>query len=323
MAGDKTRIIYGLLAKKETTYGTFVAPSVATDGVPVAEFPEVTPGYGIDGARGPAPGTSGQLRRTAPQAPIVTGTPFKIESRGAGAAYSGAVVPPEHAILQACGLDAVGSFTGGAEKYTYTRTPGPGGYSSVSLELYTEGEKIPVNGVYGDLVYEVENGRPALWTIDWKGRLNAAPSADVATAKTIVYSSVLPPLAAPLVLTFNGITSLVVEKLTWRLNRQRHDRVKGQFGQHPGRTAPELVILCERPLLTALNFWSEWSGGTPRAASFDVGTTQYNRDKWTFPALQVVDVKPQGDEARSLLEVTCQCTDTTPIANDGFQLVKD
>lgn len=320
MASAKTRLIYGVLVKKETTYGTYTAPAVGTDGVSVAEYPVATLSYGVDGARGPAPGNHGTLRRTPPAAPIVT-APLKLEARGTGAAYSASVYPPEHVLLQAAGMDATIVTTPGSETITYTRTPGPGSFSSASIDFYTEGEKWPLNGCYATWEYEVENGKPAMWTYEVRGRLNADPSADVATAKTITYEAEVPPIAAPLAITFDAVSSIPVSRIRVTGQRQLSDRIRGQWGFHPGRTEPQLSFLIEKPLLTTYDFFAEWKNGTANAASFQVGTVQYNRHIWTFAQTQVINVAPQNESESALIEVTCSLHDSTQILNDAWSLL--
>ena len=321
MSGDKTRLIYGALVKAESTYGTFVAPAAATDGVPLAEYPELTLEYGRDGELGPAPGTGGQLIRVVPSAPQVR-VPLKIQSRGAGVAYSPAVHAPEHALILASGFTVATTTTSGSEKDTYTPTPGPGSHTSVSAEFYTEGEKWQVNGGYAVWQYEVENGRPALWTFETRGRLQADPTEDTTTAKTIVYGTVKPPIAAPLTVTLDGTSTLVVEKIVIESGRELHPRVSGQYGFHPGRRAPRLTLTIERPLFATKNFWNLWKNGTEFQVTFTIGSTQYNRDVWTLAKAQVIEVRASGDGARSMLEVTCALASTTPIANDDIKLEK-
>src|SRR4051812_18130209 len=135
MSQSGSIVVYGLTALIEASYNAGGAPSTATDGIQLAELPELVPSYAQDGSRASPPATTGSQRRVPPTGKTAALT-AKLEPKGAGAAYSASVVPNFHTLLRMAGFDGVGSFTGGSEKWTYTPTPGPTGYGSGVINAY-------------------------------------------------------------------------------------------------------------------------------------------------------------------------------------------
>lgn len=324
MSSTKSRVIYGLLAKAETTYLTYSTPTVGTNGVMVAEYPELAVSFGETGLRGPAPGNAGVLIPTAPAAPIYEFT-AKMESRGGGAAYSASVYPNEHVFLQMAGFTAAVTTTGGSERWTYTPTPGSTANVSGSLIAYTDQEIHLMKGGYcSNATYEIENGKPAMWTFDVKAAQNGAPTDDAggATAKTITYSSVVPFIVSPLVMTINSVSTLVLDRFTFAMNRDVGPRAKGAYGFHPGRRAPTISFTVEKEAKATIDFEALRAAGTAFAVSATFGSTQYNRDVWSFPQAKISDLKAVADGERALYEVTCALYSSTPILNDEIDYRK-
>lgn len=334
MSAPKTGVAYGLLAKAEATPGTYNTPSTSTDGVQVMERPAVQHKYAFDGARAMPPGTSGTQVRVAPVGRTVE-TTVKIENKGAGSAYSSSVVPRDlHVLLQASGLTGAVTLTGGSEKWTYTPTAATAAPTTASLEFYVRAmttgnvEKWPVNFVYADPTFTVDNGNVGVWEFAVKGRLNAAPSE--VSFPTITYApTIIPPTAAPLVLTVNSVASGVIRKASVKFNRTIQDRYPdmnssvGHGGFHPGMRAPEFTFLVEAQAFATINYWALQDAGTVFAASFQVGAAQYNRTKWTFAQCQVKDVQEQYDGEIPMLNVTCSLHGSTANLNDDLSLVFD
>lgn len=334
MSAGKTLTAYKLLAKVESAYATFPSMTDAADAIQVAELPVFDTQYGFDGERPDPPGTGGRQIGLPPQGAFYNPT-FKIEDKGGGSAYSASVVPRDtHVLLRAAGFDAAVTTTGGAEKWTYTPTPVTSSPTSCGFEAYGSCipggnvEKWSAKGVYTDFVYEVANGQQAFFTFTAWGVQQAAPS-EVAWATPTYAPTIVPPVAAPLVLTVNAVTSLVVRSAKVTLGRTIQSRfpdhdISGLHpGFHPARRVPELSFVVEAPTFSALNLHSLWSAGTGIAASFQVGATQYNRRKWTFAQTQLKSVKRQADGAIPLLEVTCRLYNSTPSANDDISIVDD
>jgi hypothetical protein len=335
MSAPKTGVAYGLLAKTEATNGTYNTPSTSTDGVQLAERPTLVFGSVFDGGRPMPPGTGGTQLRAAPQGESVS-TTLKIENKGAGAAYSSSVVPRDlHVLLKASGLTGTGSFTGGSEKWTYVPTAVAAAPSSASLEFYCHamtsgnGEKVPINFVYTDPTFTVENGGIGMWEFPIKGRLNAATSE--VSWPTITYApTIIPPVAGPLVLTVNSVATLVIRKASVKFNRTLQDRypnenVAGSHGGfHPGRRSPEFSFTMEAIAIATFDPFALWRAGTAFAASFQVGSTQYNECKWTFAQAQISKAPTIGyDGDVPTIDVTCSLHCSTANTVDDLSLVFD
>lgn len=334
MSAPKSNVVYGLLAKVESTYGTYNSPASGTDGIQVAEMVEIERQYGFDGKRGGQPGNMGPLRRVAPQGATYRPA-LKIEDKGPGVAYSASAFSKDsHALLLAGGMTATLDATGGSEKYTYVPTLITAAPTSVSLAYYcranTAGnaEIWQAKGVYTDWTYEVATAGPAMWTFNTFGVENAAPAEGAFPTITYTYGTIVPPVASPLSLTINGVSSLVIRSAKVTAGRAVQERFPdlNSAGAHAGfdgrgRMEPVFSFVCEAPLFATSNLWSLHNAGTSFAASFQVGTVQYNRRIWTFAQAQVTEVKPSADGAVELLEITCAPYGSTPTANDFLQCV--
>jgi len=337
MSAPKTNVVYGLMGDVESQYGTLPTLTVANHGIQLAEQPEISDDWGFDGARGPNPGSGDTQLRTTPVGRIIRPMAFKIENKGGGAAYSASVKPRDLSVALRCGgfvqtLDA----TGGNEKYTYTFTSPVGVPSSGGFEAYCRGttagtgEKWPINGAYIDsLQYDVLDGKPGMWSGNLQGRLNAAPSE--VTWPVIVYApTVLVPTSAPLVLSVNGVTSLVIRSLSLRTGRKVQARfpdqnaASGHGGFHPGDRAVEVEFLMESSLFATFNPYSLRELGTVFAVSFQTGATQYNRTKFALPQCQVsADPTPEVDGQVSLTRVTCSAHSSTSVLSDSLTVTFD
>lgn len=330
MSAPKSNVVYGLLAKAESAYGTYNTPSSASDGIQVAEMIEIERQYGFDGKRGAQPGNAGQLRRTAPQGATYRPS-IKVEDKGPGIAYTASVFAKDsHLLLLAGGMTATLDATGGNEKQTYAPTLITAAPTSLSLEYYcratTAGnsEVWKANGVYTDWVYEVATGGPAMWTFNTFGRESAAPAEAAFPTITYTYGTIVPPVPSPLTLTVNAVGSLVIRSAKVEMKRVIQERYPdlnasgAHAGFQPGNRDPVFTFVCEAPLFATSNLWSLHNAGTAFAASFQVGATQYNRRTWNFAQAQVAEVKPSSDGPIPLLEVTCALYGSTPTANDDL-----
>lgn len=334
MSGPKSLVLYGMTNKVETTYGTYNAPSVSTDSVQVAELPTLQIAYSFDGMRPPPPGAGGPQIRVAPQGRTVSGLSIKVEDRGLGSAYSAALFPRDsHFLRRAAGFDA--TYSAAPDKITYTLSPFTAAPTSLSVDLYDEVTtaatwvKYPLNGVYADWEYDVSDGKPALWSFALSGRLNAAP-AETAYSSGITYSATpVPPVASPLLLTVNGVSTLVIRKANVKGNRAIQERFPDQnaagahAGFQPGPSAPVFTFTMEASLFATFNPLALWDAGTAFASSFQVGSAQYNRTKWTFPQAQITNVVKSADGPVPLWDVTCSLYHSTPGANDMLTVVND
>ena len=327
MSAPKSNVVYGLLAKIETIYGTYASPASASDGIQVAEYIEIERQYGFDGKRPSQPGNAGQQRRVAPQGatyrPVI-----KVEDKGPGVAYGASSFGKDyHALLLAGGMTGT---LNGTTSWSYAPTLITTAPSSVSLEYYcranTAGnaEVWKANGVYTDWIYEVANAGPGMWTFNTFGRENAAPAEAAFPTIVYTYGTIVPPVASPLTLTVNGVSTLVIRSAKVEMKRTVQERFPNlnQAGAHagfsPGERAPMFTFVCEAPLFATSNLWGLHDAGTPFAASFGVGTATFNKSAWTFAQAQIESVKPSSDGPVPLLEIACSLHASTPTANDDL-----
>lgn len=337
MSAPKTLAVYKLLAKLESTPGTAVALADASDAIQVVEDPVMQTQYGWDGTRERPSGTLGQQIQFGPQGAWYNPS-FKVADKGGGVAYSASVFPWDtHVFLQAAGFDAAGSFGAGTEKWTYTPTAGTAVPKTLCYKA--SGNTIPggnteewaANFVYCDWQYDVGNGKPAYWTFPTFGRRNAAPT-EVAWSNPTYHHTVIPAIAAPLSLSVNGVTTLTgIESISVKGNRTINPRFPDHSqsglhgGFHPYDRTVTVTFKVEKPAFSTINFHSLEDAGTPLAVTFQAGTTQYFRRKWTFAQVQIKggSIAESDDNGRPMIEVTCQAYNSTPTTNDDVSVVAD
>jgi hypothetical protein len=334
--------IMGLLAKEETTYGTPVALAGATDGIQL-QYSDRYVGapmefdYAADGELGPSVSALGTVIGVPPSGYSIRG-PLPFRMRPGGAAYSASVLPSGHRMLKAAGLTATLDATGGSEKYTYAPTAPGVTFTSLSAEMYTRGEKVPVAGMIGSLKFDAPDTKPAIWTLDNASGIATLPTDAAVPSITYPLQSVAPPLASTLALVLGGLSvNAAVKSHSFDMQRQIHPRVnQSSSGDHwgfvPGDYDPMLKVTLEATALvtgdpytssTAFDPWRLRHFAKTIVASVQHGTTQYNKYKLSFPQCQVVDVRPGNDGPVPTVELTLRARNSTPSANDAFNLVFD
>ena len=335
MSAPKTNVVYGLMGDVESSYLAMPTLNVSNHGIQLAEQPEISDDYGFDGSPDQNPGSGDTPIRYTPVGRFIKPLSLKIRDKGASAAYSGSVKPRDLSVpLRIAGFVETGSFGAGTEKYTYTLTSPVGAPSSGGFEAYCRGttagtgEKWPIYGAYADWMYEVQNGQPGLWTFTVNGVLQAAPS-EVSWPAIVYAPSVLVPTASPLVLSINGVTSLVIRSLTLRGQRKIGARFpdanasSGHAGFHPSNRAIELEFLMEASLFATFNPYALRAAATAMAVTFQTGATQYNRTKFSLPQVQVRDASPEVVDEVPCTRVICTAHSSTPILNDSLTVTKD
>lgn len=334
--------VLGLLAKEESTYGTFVALATTSDGIQLQYNDNYVAApfsidYAFDGDLGPGVATLGTIKRVAPSGRSVKGDlPHRM--RPGGAAYSATVVPSGHRLLKASGLDAAVTTTTSAEKWVYTPTAANAAYASLSAELYTRGEKWPVAGILSDFKIEFGNPAPPIWTFMCQGILNALPT-DV-SAPTITYplQTVAPPLASSIQLTLGNFTSAnaVVMSGSFEFKRTLFPRValsgaSAHLGFVPGDRTPVLKVVLEATALTGSPFtaaaafdpYNLRDSAQNLAVTLVFGATQYNRYTLAMPQAQVIDVQPGNNGPIATVELTIVPYVSAVQLNDDFTLTFD
>jgi hypothetical protein len=334
--------VIGLTGKTESTYGVSSSPTTTADGVQL-QFTEknvTTPftiDYAFDGDLGPGVGSLGSMVRVAPSGRSVKGD-LPTRARPGGAAYSSSVVPSIHALLKAAGFDGTVTTTGGSEKWAYTPTVPGTGYASLSANLYSMGELMPVLGLLADLKVDFANPAPPIWTFMTSSILSALPTDVAAPSITYPLQTVAPPLASSVALTLGSLTSAnaAVISGSFALKRVIEPRVilsasGAHLGFVPGARQPELTVTLEQTALTG-------SAGTA-AATFDpynlrdlalqvsvllqFGTAQYNKYKFAMTQMQVISATPANNGPTACTTLVLRAPVTTATANDDLTITFD
>ena len=324
-AAAKLIKIYGLRAKLETTYGTSSTPA-ATDAIQLSELPQLAVAFANDGMRALPPGTMGNQNRVVPSGR--TGkTNFKFEPVGFGTAYSAANLPRGHALLRACGLDAAVVTTGGLESVTYTPTPGPSSFASVTADLFARAQQYTLLGAMGD--FSLGSVGPTIPIFDgsFEGLLTSAIVDAAVPALTYTpWSALAAPKSVNIALSLNGVTSLVVKSWLLKMNRKIGSRLDQNSGGHAGFAGggrgPTLELEVETPAIATADYHALRLLGTTLSASLTIGSTQYN--KYTIASsnqAQVVDVAEGAEDPVSTTKVTLQLNPSALGANDEFSIL--
>ena len=321
MSAGKLIKIFGARAKIETTYNTSSSPA-NTDAILLSELPDLKVGYANDGARPMPPGTMGTQLRAAPSGR--TGeTTLKFEPRGAAAAYSASVLPNIHPIMRACGFDAVVVTTSGLETVTYTPTPGPTGFASVSADLFARAQQYSLTGVFGDLTIGAVG--PVVPTVEVAIKGVLASITDVAlTGSLLSYGtlgSIIPPKAINVAFTVNGVSTLKLKSWQYKLNRAMGVRLNQNAGGHAGWSigsrGPTFEFEVENPALSTIDFHTLRDAGTQFAIALTLGTVQYNKWGFSTPSTcQILDVSDAAEDPTATVKVKCQINPSALGSND-------
>ena len=319
---------WGVLVKEEGSYGGGGSPSASTDGVLVNERPDVDMGYLHDGARRGETGPMSQglqgVKKSGRQ-----GTVSLIhEAAGGGAAYSASVKPSVHTLLSLAGFDATLDASAGTEKYTYT----PGDGASGVAELYTREQMVTLTGMLADLTVGADGPEVPVWEFAVSA-LAALPVED--TVPAITYPSIMPPKAESMVLTMGDFASAVVRRHSLTLGRVLQQRADQNSGGHAGFKAGAIVPVLEVDI-EAEDFVADpyhAAGGinpyqlaelaTALDLSWQYGSEQYNRFKFTAPAAQLEPIGEGEDGPAGLWTLRFMLMPTTPGAKDGLEIVAD
>lgn len=327
----KTIYVYGIAALTEASYGAGGSPNVATDGVLLAENPDVAIGYANDGARPMPPGTMGYQLRTTPSGRTGS-TTFKVMAAGAGAAYSASVKPRAHALFRAAGFDAVVATGAGNESYTYTPTPGPTGYASAVIDCYSRGEKQTLSGAYASLTITADG--EVIPTLEFATQGLLALPTDVA-CPAIAYDTVVGPKSVGAgLLTLGNATGLILKKWQLKMTREITARLNqntaaGHAGFAAGKRTPTLDLTVEATTrqgtpytaATAIDPDQLFEHASALAWSITVGGVQYNRLQISGQKAQLMaPPKAGGDGPTATWDLSFQLNPSSLGANDDVTI---
>ena len=230
---------------------------------------------------------------------------------GAGAAYSASVKPSVDAVLRAMGFAAAGSFVASSEKWTYTPLNAATMGESVTAALYAENApQAKLTGGMATGRISGRTGNPDALALSLRGRY--VTRADV-TAVTANPSTVQPPVSKAAVFTWAGITTLRLWEFTVdfgttigrALSASGADGVAGFFLSPGGMTA---TFVIEQVPVATYDLPARLADAALVAASWQTGTAQYNRIKYTAPKVQVTGLEQTIREGLLCWQVTARLT---------------
>lgn len=244
--------------------------------------------------------------------------------RGAGAAYSASVKPEVDALLRACGLAAAGSFTGGAEKWDYTPQSGATIGESVAAAMYVENAtQGKILGAFGTGRITCRAGAPAMFAASLTGLYGAPTDVSLITA---TLPTVIPPVFKSGVVTFDGVTTLRVSAVEVDLGNSLMYLPSANDAQ-----AFAGVIIADRRLTLTLDpeavtaavydFHAKRDAATRVAVSWQVGTVQYNRLKFSAPKVQILEINQV--QRNGLLAYQLACLLSADAGGDEFKISAD
>lgn len=313
MASDKNIVVKALLAKAEPSYSGSVTLAAATDGIQMADRPELKISYDFDGARAYGAAT---LARVGPSGRYCEGT-VPIHGKGLGSAYSTAsLVPNLQVFMLASGYS--GSISGSAWKFTPTEPDTP--QTSLELASYERGEKRSLKGVYADLKVGTDNSSPPVFTFMVKGAIST-PTQVARPAITYSGSAVIPPKADALALSIGATSNMKVRGFSFELGRSITPRIdlnlnNGFAGYAPGPRAAKLTVTVEAMPLTTFDPYAAFAAATPYAVTLSIGTVANNRYFLSAPQAQLMSVDDGEDGNAALWTLVFDLPQSAPSAND-------
>jgi hypothetical protein len=287
-----------LMVKKEVTYGTPIALTAATDGITLADIPTHDESYLFDGKRMGQQEGLNAMQDLPKNGRLMDLGNILCEAKGAGAAYSASNKTNVTPFLVASGMDETLTVTPGTEKQEFVPTGPATAMSSLTAELYDQGEKLPLAGMYFDHVLRLKNGGPALWEINGRGMVSAEPSDAANPAITYPHSNLLPPVCNNIGFNIGSFLLGKILELEFKAGRvfNAEDRpdlnaTSGVAGLMWGGWDPVLRMVIESTALVGSPYHTVGGIDPYRlnkdavnvACDFTIGATQYNKLTVAFP----------------------------------------
>jgi hypothetical protein len=327
MSAPKLIDVIGLLLNVESTYGTAgAALTVGTHGVLLQDEAEAEITYINDGARDTNTGLGGPTRGVRPSGRQVS-IPFKVEARGAGAAYSASVKPPDaHNLFLMSGHTATLDTTAGAQKYTYKPATNALGanYTSCYGELYARAQKYTFTGAYADFGYSFEAGGILVLEFPTVGLVSLPVDG---TLGVIPWTGADPPKAENSAWAIGSWTSAVIRKASFKAGRTQSPRTDagGSSGAHRGfsqggKRTSLLELTVEAVPLATFDPYTARDNATSLNVTGTFGSTLYSRVAPRHPQAQIIEVKEDKDGNTALWNLTLKCAKSAPHADDDYEI---
>jgi len=283
------------LAKEETTEGTDAAPTATANSL-LAYDAQVSP-MGERLARDP-------VRETLSPASILIGSRHYEVTFQTEVYHSGTVDVASRlgALLKACGMSE--TITALSD---VTYKPLSSGLKSATIYVYRDGLLHKILGCRGTWELILQAGHPA--RINWRflGKYQDPVDAAVPTP-TLEGNALTPPKALAASLTFNAITTFVVQQLQIVLGntlaiRPDINDATGVAGiaitnrAGTGSFNPEAVVNA------TYNFWADWINSTLRQISAQVGSATGNKLLVTLPKVALDQIREAEREGILVFEI--------------------
>ncbi|MBI3582374.1 MAG: hypothetical protein HY096_00305 [Nitrospinae bacterium] len=219
---------------------------------------------------------------------------FTIEIKGAGAAYSASVKPALSPYFRACGFVEAIDVTVGLEKATYT--PASTGIPSLTMACYEDGVVKKLRGCRGTVKVSSESGGVVKAAFEFSGVYDGVIDGAMLAP---TYESTVPPTLLNTPLTFDAYTA---RAQSFEINIAAAVAVMDDITKAEGYAVG--VITGRRPtgslnpeMVTVATY--DYYGKYKSAAYISlvigkIGSTQYNRFKFTAPKMQITKVS-DGD----------------------------
>jgi hypothetical protein len=293
-----------LLAKTETGYGTDVTPT-GLDGVLAMNVkPDVRFQSLIRNVQKSTLGKYAPVSETGGNT-AAGGISFDVELRGAGSAYSTAILPKIDPLLKACGL--TGTIVAGT---SVTYTPISTGISGCTIYTYLDGVIAKLIGCRGNAKLSLKAGQPAVWTFDMQaltiaftdgalvpgtyesGSPTPPPWTKYGTFSSFMTGAILPAVTA---VDIDFGNSVQVATDANKINgRGRIDIVERDI---QGTFDPELVLIATYDWHVAMQ------SATQIAGTVVVGTAANNKCTITLPRMVLGQIGHQDRSGSRALSI--------------------
>lgn len=313
-----------LLAKIETSYGVDVTPAAAdglyavVGGLPTINKQDNTLN---DVARG---GVLSKMQPASP-GPRSYQLSVRVPLRGRGAAYSASVKPKVDPLLRACGFQSTLTTTGGSEKVVYT--PRSTGWESISLYAYLDGLLYKMLGCRGTVNFTMRTGGIAFaefvlqaFYADPTDAAIVVPTGEPSLQPPTFVSSAFQMGTANYAAPFQSINVDMKNQITVAADSTKAD---GVGSIEIVDRIPDGSFDPEAALVATFNYYSAWKNQTLQDMTWQLGTAQYNRVKFSLPevALSAVDV---GDrEGLAVFNTPFNVVSTSSAGDDEIEITFD
>ena len=243
--------------------------------------------------------------------------------KGLGSAYGASAFPPNiHPFLNASNL------SGSLNSSTWVYTPNALGTTptSLALELYDRGEKLPVSGAFCDFSFKSEGAGITLASFKVSGIPGAYSDQASPPARTWIAANVIPPKNEAVTFSIGSYTTPIVKSYTFEMGQTITPRMNlntsgSMSGFALGGRSPKFTVVVEAEQLGTFNAYTDLKNATLRALSLTVGAAGTN-NAFTFsmPSASLADVKKSNDGPIATWELTYVPALSAPDTNDDFSL---